>query len=843
MRLVLPSNSLPTPPHKLFATVPTRARPIRHLRLAIVALIWAGVTTSSAPTLPPPTSGEPFPAIQSLSAEPASILLHGANRQQQLLVTAKPSSGPPIDVTHRCEITSSDTAVAALSGSVVTSVSKGTAEIRIRLGSRSAIVPVQVRDSGFPPVHFANDIMPLFSKLGCNSAGCHGKASGQNGFKLSVFGFDPDADYAALVKESRGRRVFPSAPEQSLLLVKPTGKIAHGGGQRIDPRSTDYLIIREWLKQGTPVGEKGAPRAVSLRVTPAERILGLKAEQQILATVVFSDGTERDVTAAAGYTSNASHVAEVDSGGRVRTGQTPGEVAITVHYMGHVAVVRFQVPRPGGPNPYPAIPTNNTIDELVWAKLKTIGILPSELASDAVFLRRVYLDVLGILPRPSEVLSFLEDPDPDKRAKWIDMVLNRPEYADYWAQKWADLLLVNHDKLGDRGSYEMHRWLRSQFAHNRPYDQWVRELIVASGLASQVGPVNFFRASGTPEVMTRAVSQAFLGIRLECAQCHHHPFEKWAQADFYGLAGFFNGMQLKKLPSGDELVYHLGNRPMKMPLTDQVVTVRPPDGPALASTEEGDPRQRLADWMTKPENPWFARLVVNRLWKHYLGRGLVEPEDDLRSTNPSTNEPLLDHLTKTLVTNKYDLKAVTRLILQSRVYQLSSVPNATNKDDEQYSSHYRVKRLPAEVLLDAICTVTESPESFPGRPIGTRAIELWDNRAPSYFLDIFGRSERLSPCECGRSSEPTMAQCLHLMNAPEIERKLAAPGGRIVRLFGKKQTEEQIVEELCLAALGRPSGEKERRAARKLFASEPPREAAQDFLWALLNSHDFLFTR
>jgi hypothetical protein len=844
MGLIAPSGSLSTPRRAAFASLPTHSQFIRLARFALAALVWSGVTATAARAAPPPASPEPLPAIGSLSIEPSPILLHGANRQQQILVTAKPSSGPPIDVTHRCTISSSDPAVAAISGTVVRSVGDGTAEVRVRLGTLSATVPVRVRDSGrFPPVHFANDVMPIFSKLGCNSAGCHGKTSGQNGFKLSVFGFDPDADYAALVKEARGRRVFPSAPEQSLLLLKPTGKIAHGGARRLAPDSADYLVLHEWIKQGVPVGEAGAPRAVSLRVSPAERVLGLKADQQILATAVFSDGTERDVTAAAGYTSNAAHVAEVDPGGRVRTGTAPGEAAITVHYMGHVAAVRFQVPRPDAPNPYPVLPANNTIDELVWAKLKTMGILPSEVAGDAVFLRRVYLDVLGTLPKPDEVREFLADTDAGKRAKWIDKVLDRPEYADYWAQKWADVLLVNRDKLGDRGSYEMHRWLRAQFAKNRPYDQWVRELVTASGSASRGGPVNFFRASATAEEMTRAVSQAFLGIRLECAQCHHHPFEKWAQDDFYGLAGYFNGMQRKKLPGDDEMVFHSGYRPQKMPLTDRAVAVRPPDGPALASMTDGDPRHHLVDWMTKPANPYFARLVVNRLWKHYLGRGLVEPEDDLRSTNPATNEPLLDYLAQTLVKNKYDLKAVTRLILQSRVYQLSSVPNATNKDDEQYGSHYRVKRLPAEVLLDAICAVTEVPEAFPGRPRGTRAVELWDNRAPSYFLDIFGRSERLSPCECGRSSEPTMAQCLHLMNAPEIERKLADPTGRVARLLGQKLTEEQIVEELCLAALGRPSGEKERRAAKKLFAASPPREAAQDFLWALLNSHDFLFTR
>jgi len=611
------SGSAPTP--RQFVAL--LGRGLRLTRFAIGALLWSAVSAPSAQAVPPTV--ETLPAIESLSIEPAPILLHGSNRQQQLLVTARPRSGPPIDVTARCQIISSDPAVATVSGSVVSGVSDGSAEVRVRLGALTATAPVRVRDAGrFPPVHFTNDVMPIFSKLGCNSAGCHGKASGQNGFKLSVFGFDPDADFAALVKEARGRRVFPAAPERSLLLLKPTGKIAHGGGRRLDPNSADYLVLSEWIKQGTPLGEAGAPRAISLRVSPAERVLGLKATQQILTTAIFSDGTERDVTAAAGYTSNAGHVAEVDTRGRVRTGSSPGEAAITVHYMGHVAAVRFQVPRPDAPSPYPALPTNNTIDELVWAKLKTMGILPSELASDAAFLRRVYLDVLGTLPTPDEVRAFLADNDPAKRAKLIDKILDRPEYADYWAQKWADVLLVNRDKLGDRGSYEMHRWLRTQFAKNRPYDQWVRELITASGSASQVGPVNFFRASATPEEMARAVSQAFLGIRLECAQCHHHPFEKWAQDDFYGLAGYFNGMQRKKLTGEDEMVFHAGYRPQKMPLTERAVAVRPPDGPALAATTEGDPRRHLAEWMTKPENPYFARLVVNRLWKHYLGRGL-----------------------------------------------------------------------------------------------------------------------------------------------------------------------------------------------------------------------------
>jgi hypothetical protein len=772
------------------------------------------------------------------------VNLGGANPQQQLLITAR-AGGRLLDVTHRCELTSSDPAVASLSGTVVRARREGSAEVRVRLGTLAARVPVRVGDfAGHPPVHFANDVVPLLSKLGCNGGGCHGKASGQNGFKLSVFGFDPRADYDALVKEARGRRVFPAAPEASLLLTKPTGRVPHGGGRRLDPGSPDYDLLRAWVGQGTPAGRPDAPRVVSLRVSPAERLLGFGADQQVLATAVFSDGGLRDVTAAASYAGNADHVAQVDRGGRIRTGRAPGEAAVTVQYAGHVAAVLVRVPRPGAPDPYPALPVNNRVDELVGAKLKAMGLLPSELCGDATFLRRVYLDVLGTLPTPAEVRAFLADTGAGKRDRLIGKVLARPEYADYWALKWSDILLVNRDKLGDRGAFELHRWLRRQLALNRPYDRWVRELITASGPSSRNGPANFYRAARTAEEVTRAVSQAFLGIRLECAQCHHHPFEGWGQDDFYGLAGFFQGLQRKPMTAGDgELVFHTGFRNATLPLTGRAVPTRPPGGPALEAPADADPRQRLAAWMTGPDNPWFARLVVNRLWKHYLGRGLVEPEDDLRSTNPPTNGPLLDFLAARLVAGRYDLKAVTRLILESRTYQLAEVPNATNRDDEQNYSHHRARRLPAEVLLDGVCAVTGSPERFPGRPLGTRAVELWDNRLPSYFLDVFGRSERVSPCECGRSNEPTMAQCLHLMNAPEIERKIASPTGRVARLLAAGAGEEKIVEELCLAALGRPPGEKEKRAARKLFAQGPPAQAAQDFLWALLNSYDFLFVR
>jgi Protein of unknown function (DUF1549)/Protein of unknown function (DUF1553) len=815
--------------------------------------------------------GRPETFRANLVVEPRRVELTGSNRQQHVLVTAECVDGRLLDVTKLCIFSVADPRVARVAEGAVLGVADGITELSVRCGDSRATVPVHVTDSDrLRPVHFGNDVVPILAKLGCNSGGCHGKASGQNGFKLSVFGFDPAADFDAIVKEARGRRIFPASPERSLFLLKPTAQLPHGGGKRLEIDSPDYQTLLEWIRQGTPLGDEAAPQLMALRVVPPERVLGVESEQQILTTAIYSDGSERDVTTAAGYTTNSEVVAEVNQSGVVRTGRVPGEAAITVRYMGQVSAAQLQVPRAVVSNSFSAPPINNRVDELVWAKLRKLGITPSELSDDATFLRRLFVDTLGTLPTSDEVRTFLSDPSLDKRGHAIDAVLAREEYAAYWAIKWADILLIDRNKLGERGAYEFHRWLREQFAQNRPYDQWVRELITSTGDTSRNGPVNFYRALRSPEDVTKAVSQAFLGVRLECAQCHHHPFERWGQADFYGLAGFFGGMARKAIqadrpntptdPGGPELIYHAGLGETRIPYFNTIVETRPPGGWLTAanvsdgrepSTPAGrlpmlstdDPRVHLAQWLTAPDNPWFARLVANRIWKNFNGRGLVDPEDDLRSTNPATNAPLLDYLAQYLTGHKYDLKALMRLILNSRTYQLSSVPNELNKDDVQNFSHYAVKRLPAEVLLDAISDVTGVPEQFTGRPPGTRAIQLWDNRLPSYFLEIFGRPERNSPCECGRSSEPTMAQALHLMNASEVMGKIAHETGRVSKVLEMGLSEEGVVNELCLAALGRPAGDREQSIAKRLFADGVNDGAVQDFLWTLLNSYEFVFVQ
>lgn len=781
--------------------------------------------------------------IRRLRVSPAVVQLDAFNRSQQLLVTAETAAGKKLDVTHLCGFKASEIDIAEVRESKVIGRGNGRASITVTFEAQQVRVPIVVQSiSDSWPIHFINDVMPLLSKNGCNSGGCHGKASGQNGFKLSVFGFDPKADFVALSKESRGRRVFPGVPERSLLALKATGRSPHGGGQRIKPGSADDKLLSDWIRQGIPWGSDSAPTLKSIVVEPADRVSLRQSQQQLLVTATYSDGSKRDVTDRAAFTSNSTLVADVEPGGIVHTGSVPGEAAITVNYMGQVAAARILIPLEGTEFAWDQLPVNNAIDSHVWAKLERMGIAPSGQCDDSTFIRRVFIDTIGTLPKPDEVREFLADTRKDSRNRLIDRVLSRDEFADYWALKWADTLLVDRKSLGERGAFEFHRWLRSQMESNRPYDEWVRELITATGISGKYGPVNFYRALRKPEDAGKGISQAFLGIRMDCAQCHHHPFEKWGQEDFYGMSGIFAGLQFQKLADDRELIFHAGFRESRIPLTNELVTVRPPGGPAV-SPESSDPRLDLANWMTSGDNPWFARLLANRLWAQFFSRGLVEPVDDLRSTNPAVNEPLMSYLTKLTVETGFDQKAVMRQILRSRVYQLSNTSNVSNIRDEQNFSHHISKRLPAEVLLDAICEVTGVPEQFAGLPTGTRSIEAWDNRLPSYFLDTFGRSQRQSPCECGKSGDPTMSQALHLMNAPEIEAKIAALTGRAVALSASSKSNDAIVEEICLAALGRMPNKKEKAAATQLFETGSREAAVEDVMWMVLNSYDFLFVK
>ena len=780
-------------------------------------------------------------SLAAVRVSPANVALEGPESSQQLLVFAELADGRARDLTHAVSYEAVPPDIVSVdSDGLVLPLAEGKAEIVVRSADAVVRAPVEVQGLSHPrPIVFDQQVIPTLTKAGCNAGGCHGKAEGQNGFKLSVFGSNAAADWDALVKEARGRRVFPAAPERSLLLVKATAQMPHGGGLRIEQGGLPYRRLRRWIAEGANYVSDAAPPIARIEVEPEQQVLLAGETQQLRVTAIDTAGGRRCVTIEAGYESNASTIADASQRGLVQASDIPGEAAILIRYLGHVAVCRITIPRPGVQFTRP--PEANFIDRLAWDKLQRLGIAPSELCDDATFMRRAYLDLIGTLPTVAEARAFLADTAADKRAKLVDRLLARDEYADYWTMRYSDLLRVDKDKVTVPGAVAMSRWLHRQFAENRPYDQLAREIVAAQGSIGGESPAAFYRVLDTPEALARSISQLFLGVRIECAQCHHHPSERWAQDDYFALAGFFTGVTRKNLPTGRMSIVSRGGVDLAHPRTGELVAARALGAAPADFSQSPDRRTVLAQWMTADDNPFFAAAISNRLWAHYFGRGLVEPIDDLRATNPATNEPLLAALAAHMREVRYDLKAFTRTLVNSRLYQLSSAPNESNASDAQNFSHAAWKALPAEVLLDAIGQATESIEKFNGFPDGYRAIEIWDNRMPSYFFRVFGRPVRATVCECERSNEPSVTQALHLMNSPEIAAKLDDRLGRVRRLADSSLSPEQIIDELCLAALARFPDERERRVLAAAFAESDRRAASEDVLWTLLNSKEFLY--
>jgi Protein of unknown function (DUF1549)/Protein of unknown function (DUF1553) len=701
------------------------------------------------------------------------------------------------------------------------------------------------------PVDFERDVQPLLTRYGCNAGACHGKARGQNGFQLSLLGFDPNFDYDALTREARGRRVFFAAPQRSLLLRKPTGKMPHGGGMRLKPGGPEYTILRRWIAAGMPRRIPGTPKLAGVTVSPHERILSARSTLQLRVTAKYGDGSTRDVTPLAQFQSNESAIASVNSQGLVKTTGVVGEAAVMARYMGHIAVCIVTVPMPGSvPDAvYANLPRRNFIDGHVWTKLQRLRITPSHEAPDHKFLRRAYVDIIGRVPTPGEARKFLADKSPDRRDRLIDYLLAQPEYADFWANKWADLLRPNPYRVGIKAVLNYDAWIRDSFRKNKPYDQFVRELVTAQGSTFKNGAVTLFRDRRTPDELTTIVSQLFLGIRLECAKCHHHPFEVWGQDDFYSFAAYFarigrKGTGLSPPISGsEEIVFTAKSGSVKHPLTGEVLPPRPLFGTAPQIDPNGDPRESLAAWITSDKNPYFAKVIVNRVWADLMGRGLVEPVDDLRATNPPTNAPLLDALAADFRKQKYDLKKLIRRIATSHVYGLSSLPNDRNTADTRYYSRHLRKRLRAETLLDSVAAITGVPESFDAMPAGSQARQVWTHRIPSLFLDAFGRPDPNQDPPCERTGETTVVQALHLMNSEKLAAKITSDRGRAARLAASGRTPAEIVEELYLLVYSRFPSAKEKTVAESVFhkPGATRRQATEDLLWALLNTPEFVF--
>ncbi|MEX2185389.1 MAG: DUF1549 and DUF1553 domain-containing protein [Pirellulales bacterium] len=786
------------------------------------------------------------PATATVRVVPAAVRLTSPEASEQLLVLAGDGRGGEMDVARAATYRVVDAGIVAVSPSGrIDPIGDGKTRIAVSHGGSEVFVPVEVRGVGAPaPISFRRDVIPVLSKAGCNSGGCHGKAEGQNGFKLSVFGYDPAADHQAIISQGRGRRVFPAAPDNSLLLLKATAKVPHGGGRKIDADSRWYRVVRRWIAEGMTLDEESADPVARIAVEPSEATLAANAEQQLRVVAIDAAGGERCVTAEADYRSNQDTIAGVSRDGVVRATDVPGEAAILVRYLGHVAVCRVIRPREGGDITRPA--ERNFIDRLAWDKLVRLRIAPSEPADDATFLRRVYLDTIGTLPTPAEARRFLAEESPDKRRRLVAELLDRPEYADYWAQQWSDLLQIDKDIVGPQSAVAMTRWVRSRIAANAPFDEFAREVLTAQGSTLAESPAAFFQVHNDPQKLARSVSQLFLGVRIECAQCHHHPFERWDQKDYFALAGFFTGVERVGSPIGGVKIVDRTGKDLTHPRTGQIVPTAALGSPPVDFSQHDDRRRVFANWATSVENPYFARTIVNRLWAHYFGRGLVEPVDDLRATNPATNEPLMDALVEHLVAVRFDIKQFTKTLLDSQLYQLASGPTESNRLDEQNYSHAAWKPLPAEVLLDAISQATAVDAEFVGWPRGYRAIDIWDNKLPSHFLEVFGRPTRQSVCACERGVEPSMAQALHLMNAEATNEKMQHRDGRAAELARSDLPPEKIIDELFLATMSRFPNDAERKAMLAAFSSSQStiadrRTAAEDVLWTLLNTKEFVF--
>jgi hypothetical protein len=804
----------------------------------------------------------PASAVRALEIYPSTVELKGSDSSQQLIVTGILADGKKQDLTGAVNYVPSNASVVRVTAAGrLVPLSNGTTTVAAHYGNKSLSLPVHVGQMDVNlPINFANHIVPIFTKLGCNAGGCHGKSGGQNGFALSLLGFVPQMDYRALVMEDRGRRLLPAAPDHSLLLLKATGAMAHGGGKRMEVGSDEYKLVRRWIASGMPVGSPSDPVVTRLTVYPEHRIIARHNRQQFSVQAHYSDGSVEDVTRRAQYESNDSDIAVVDGAALVHTLDPSGEAAIMARYQGQVAVFRATVPL-GVKIPDYKFEPHTLVDRYTHKQWQELGIVPSEPCNDEIFIRRVYHDITGTLPTPTQVRSFLADRDPGKRDKWIDRLLETPEYSYFFSTRWADILRVKRGNQPGRayGTFAFHDWIRQRIAEDKPYDEFVRDIVAAVGDESRNPPTVWYKDLKSPQEFVDDMAQLFLGVRMACAQCHHHPYEKWSQDDYWGLAAFFGRVGRKTLPTPGTLqqnqrtarasIYIKSSGSVTNTRTGSPAIMKTLDGEAVQIQPGEDPRQKLVDWMVSPQNPFFARSVVNRYWAHFFGRGIVDPLDDMRVTNPPSNPELLDALAKDFIDHGYSLKHLVRTLCKSRTYQLSAMPNAYNKHDKRAYSRYYPRRMSAEVLFDAVNQVAGSSATFAGLPADhyapTRAIMLPDESYKSYFLDVFGRPQRISACECERVNEANLAQALHLLNSRDVQDKLSRAGGRADKLAKDPRSDADKIDELFLWAFARRPTPDQLNLALQHIARNPnnKKSAFENIIWALINTKEFIMVQ
>lgn len=829
--------------------------PLRCTCLAILVMTFLTVVplTVEADNENAAASPGDLAATESIVVLPRAIKLGSSEARQRLLVELRRTQGETsegayvADLTAEATFETSSSEVAVVEEGIVVPRGDGEATITATVGEQQAMTTVLVQDFDKPfRWNFRNHVQSVLTKTGCNSGACHGAQAGKNGFKLSLRGYDSDGDFDVLTRQARGRRIVPSDPGRSLLLLKPAGGVPHKGGFRFDVDSHEYRVLAEWIAAASPPPTDDDPRIEQVEVLPKQVVLNADSTQQLIVKAIFSDGHEEDVTRWAKYDATNSSVAQVDADGQVRV-VGEGEGVITVWYLSRVTAATITVPLSQSlpADTFAAAPKRNFIDELILDKLESLNTPPSPRCSDSEFIRRAFLDTIGILPSTERTRAFLADTAQDKRDRLIEELLAREEFVDYWSYKWSDLLLVNSSKLPAPAMWAYYDWVRNNVAANTPWDAMVHELLTTTGSTLENGATNFYVLHQDPADLTETTSQAFLGMSIMCAKCHNHPLEKWTNDQYYAMANLYARVRVKDADgAGHRIVFNSDEGDLVQPLRGEAQPPTPLDGEPLPPGSNVDRRGHLANWVVSPDNPYFARAISNRVWANFFHKGLVESVDDLRLTNPASNELLLAAVSQHLVEHEFDLKALMRTILRSETYQRDSTPLEGNVADERFYSRYYPRRLMAEVLLDITSQVTMVPTMFNGYPSGWRAIQLPDSSVDSYFLKTFGRPDRVITCECERTEAPSMVQVLHLSNGETLNAKLEAAGNRIEKLVANDAAPESIIEEAYLTALCRFPTKSEEKQLLQVFAETPTeqrRMAVEDLFWSILTSKEFLF--
>jgi hypothetical protein len=814
--------------------------------LAIVSTTALILMSSSYAEADEQKPAGPVRQYTAIEVYPAELTLSSIRDSRRVLVTGITSDGQRIDLTSKATVVTQSVNCRIEDAAYVVPVAAGEGTVSIEAEGLKAEIKVSVTNADPVPVDFIREVNPVLSKVGCNQGTCHGSQAGKNGFKLSLRGYDSEYDYRALVDDISGRRFNRAEPSQSLMLLKPTQGVPHEGGFLFDEQSRYYGILEQWIAEGCQY-KADAARVTGIEVYPPATLLQLRHDQQQLIVIAkYADGTTRDVTREAVFDPSNFEVATVSKQGMITAVQR-GEAAALVRFEGNYAAAPISILGNRDGYEWTPQPEQNYIDALVNAKLQRMKILPSSAAADAEFLRRVSLDIVGVPPSIEEIDAFVADTsDPlAKRAAKVEQLLSSPMYVEHWTLKWSDLLLNRRKTVTERGVWAFRNWIRQAIASNRPYNEFAVELITANGSAFENPAANYFRIAREPKLVMENMTQVFLGTRFNCNQCHDHPFERWTQRQYYELSAYFADVGRKPMPEGDEFIFTMASPAAVVnPDTNQPAAPQFPFSHAGVIDAAGSRREQLAQWLTANENPYFARSIVNRYWSYFFGRGIIDPVDDIRASNPASNPELLDALTKDFVAGGYDLKKLIRTICNSATYQRSLETNQWNEDDTMNFSHAMPRRLSAEQLYDAIVQASGAPRNLPGVPAGFRAAELPDSQVEVAFLDMFGRAPRESPCECERTSDVSLGQTLNMVNGPTIGDAIAHPEGLIAKAIASATPNDKLIERLYLSVLCRRPTPEEMTSSVNYFTSVgDPKTAAEDLMWALINSPAFLFNR